>query len=188
METIVKKLILLFCLSGFICSLHADIKYDKNTRTFYSLPRSSNIDQKQYNDLLKQVGYQMFQLFGAVNSVQNIYKYIIDYLTRLNTPTSLRLLKDITKDGEFFYTLLISYIDSHSDKDLEKMYQNKPELIKVFRQVCAITTTCWNSGIYGMDVYVQVEDYLKSLGTPVALELFNSIHNMAVANNEVKNK
>lgn len=173
-----KHSIFALCVLFLVHSIYSDIKYDNNYR-FYSSPKTSDINQEEYHQLFCQLHRTIRAFHASGVSAKDIDNHIISYLQLLGTPTSLRLLTDITKNGFFTNTLLVAYYIMFVWEHLSKDYYDNPphnmskkdidELLRILSNLNTIVITCWNSGVYGEDVNKQILSYLKTLNTRVSL-------------------
>lgn len=180
-----KRLLMVLCALVFIAPIGADIKFDKNyekyasCNKFYSSPIKADIDPKEYHELFLQITDQIKQLATNLsNTNERIEKEITSYLKALNSPLSLQLLQDITKNGFYANILRLSTWIIYPAHYKEKYYdaikaafateKELNEYIVIMDQVLCMIITCWNNGIYGKTVHDQINSYLKSIGTPTA--------------------
>ena len=95
-------LLIPFLMMGIDITLFAELMQDAKTFRYYSIPASSEIDQDLYHYLfwnckdLKKIGVQ----YQVPLHMQN--KIITEYLQRIATPTSIRLLEDLQKKDFVF--------------------------------------------------------------------------------------
>ena len=95
--------------------LYGDMKYDPATDTFFSLPRTKEVDQHEYERLVYSYKEMFVTTFGIArviadeaNNGQSITQqeknafreWFIRYLKNIGTPTALRLIQDIRKNTQ----------------------------------------------------------------------------------------
>ena len=107
------KYMLTLLFLGLIGNVSAKLEFDSNTGRYYSTPVTKEINQNEYHKLVwacKDIQKNCYNQQAALNakyagcgngSHNNAYgpeyvkNMIIDYLNRIATPTSMRLLKDL---------------------------------------------------------------------------------------------
>lgn len=89
-----------------IQSLFAELHYDKQTYRYHSSPLSPEVNQAEYHqlvwhclDLVKQhrIMVERYQAARSGFAAAGAKPDIVEFLSRLATPTSIRLLQDLEK-------------------------------------------------------------------------------------------
>ncbi len=182
-----KKILMALCVLGLTVSIGADIKYDNNYR-FYSSPKMSDINQEEYHQLFSQIHRTIRAFNNSDVPIKNIHNHVTSYLQLLGTPTALRLLADITKNGLFLGPIFLSYYIIYVWESVKEDYHNSPpynmnkkevdEFLSILSNLNLIVINCWNSGVYGEDVHKQIISYLKTLNTRVSLKFLDEYQEM----------
>jgi hypothetical protein len=98
-----KKILMAFLMMGLMSAvLFAELMQDAKTFRYYSIPASSEINQAEYHYLVWDC--KDLQKTGASYRVpvQIQNKIITEYLQRIATATSIRLLADLQKKNFVF--------------------------------------------------------------------------------------
>lgn len=114
----VQRLLTISCIFGVTLYLSAELVREPKTCRYYSIPASPEINQNEYHalvwhckDIMQRCAVlhmNILEQMGCHGSHAKMYdqaharNLVIEYLQRMATPTSMRLLEDLNKNNFAF--------------------------------------------------------------------------------------
>lgn len=182
---IMKNLFVYFLMLTSVSTVFGDMKFNNESKSFYSLPVTPDINQSEYNDLCFQIVLRLstYRKDWNKNKVNAAMQGVYSYLKMLNTPASLRLFQDVQRLSivELCLGLCVTVITFDQEDVFDHIslngilndigsplpgHLNRDLILEVLIQCFLTVITCWNNGIYGKSVQEQINTYLNGLDSP----------------------